>query len=121
MAPDCTRLAPSHSTPTLERFTRTLTVGNMADMSRPARSEVRVRSALASAKRRVLFLLADEGPHHADAGDLLAQDAVDLVDAVLHDAEGGHHAGDDDPEHDRRRRHRHEQDRPRARGPGAAP
>ncbi len=39
--------------------------------------------------------LAYEGPYHADAGDLFAQDAIDLVGAFLHAAERGHHVVDD--------------------------
>jgi hypothetical protein len=35
--------------------------------------------------------LAHERPHDADAGDLLTQQPVDLVDAALHQAEAGHH------------------------------
>ncbi len=98
------RFAPSHSTATLEALIARLTVGKMADMSRPAVSDVAVSSSLAAAKRRRLLWLAHEGPHHPDAGDLLAQDPVDLVDALLHDLERRHHLADDDAEDHRRDR-----------------
>ena len=45
------RLAPSHRTATLEALIRKLTVGNIDDISRPARSETEVRSSLAELKR----------------------------------------------------------------------
>jgi hypothetical protein len=56
-----------------------------------------------------LLGLPDEGPHHADAGDLLPQDPVDAVDALLHQLEGGDHLGHDDPEHDGGERDGHQQ------------
>ena len=45
-----------------------------------------------------------------DPGDLLTQHTVDLVDALLHEPERGHHLRDDDAEHHRGRRHAHQQD-----------
>ena len=57
-----------------------------------------------------LLRFAHEGPHHPDAGDLFPHDAVDLVDAVLHDPEGGDHPGHDDAEHDGSRGHADEED-----------
>ena len=54
---------------------------------RPARTATSVRSSLASREARGLVRLADEGADHADAGDLLAQHPVDLVDALLHQPE----------------------------------
>jgi hypothetical protein len=53
MSPEATRLAPSHSTATLDRLMRRLTVGNIDAISRPARSDTTVRSSLASLKRAV--------------------------------------------------------------------
>ena len=47
------RLAPNHSTATLDRLISRLTVGNIIVISRPPRSAVAVRSALASSKRAV--------------------------------------------------------------------
>ena len=82
---------------------RKLTVGNIDDISRPARSDTSVRSALASSNRRALLRLAHERPHHPDAGDLLAQHPVDLVDALLHQPERRHHPRHEQAEHDRRR------------------
>ena len=50
--PSATRLAPSHSTATLDAFRTSPTVGNISAISRPARSAVSVSSALTSPKRR---------------------------------------------------------------------
>ena len=50
--PLLTKLAPSHSTATLDALMRKFTVGNIDDIRRPARSDTSVRSALASEKRR---------------------------------------------------------------------
>ena len=47
--------------------------------------------------------LADEGAHDANAGDLLAQHAVHLVDPLLHEAERGNHERHDRAEDDRGR------------------
>ena len=78
------RLAPSHSTATLDRLMSTLTVGNIIAIRRPPRSDVAVSSSLACLEAGGLLRLADERPHDAQAGDLLAQHAVDGVDALLH-------------------------------------
>ena len=52
-------------------------------MSRPARRPVAVSSSFATAKRSSSSgSPPDERAHHADAGDLLAQDAVHPVDAL---------------------------------------
>ncbi len=83
------------STATLETLRMSMTIGNISAISRPARSAVSVRSALARRSARRLVRLADEGPHHPDAGDLLAQHPVDLVDALLHEPELRHHLADD--------------------------
>ncbi len=61
----------------------TITVGNISAISRPALSAVSVRASFAW-RTVPLVGLADEGPHHADAGDLLAQHPVDEVDPLLH-------------------------------------
>ena len=91
---------------------RKFTVGNIDDISRPARSETSVRSCVGLAEALLLLRLAHERAHDADAGDLLAQHAVDLVDALLHQPERRHHPRHEDAEHDRRDRHRdHEDDR----------
>ena len=47
------------------------------EQSEPIFSETSVRSLLASPNRAGLMGFADEGPDHADADDLLAEDAVD--------------------------------------------
>ena len=80
------RSAPNQTAATLETLSTSITVGNMNAISRPARSDVTVRSSLAAPKRVGLVGLADEGPHDAHAGDLLAQHLVDPVDALLHHA-----------------------------------
>ena len=71
-----------------------VTVGNMNAMSRPARSEVSVRSVVGAVEALGLLGLAHEGPHDAHAGDLLAQHPVHAVDALLHQPELRHHAPD---------------------------
>ena len=68
-----------------------MTTGNISANRRPARSAVSVSSALAVAKRSASIALAHEGADDADAGELLAQDLVDRVDALLHRAEQRHH------------------------------
>ena len=60
-------------------------------MSRPARSEVIGEVVVGVAEALGLVGLADERPHDADAGDLLAQHLVDAVDALLHHLELRHH------------------------------
>ena len=52
MWPDAMRLAPSHSTATLETLITKLTVGNIDDISRPATNEVSVNSALPRGEAR---------------------------------------------------------------------
>ena len=59
-----------------------MTIGKISAISRPTASAVPVYCVLASANRLALVVLADEGAHDADAGDLLAQDAVHPVDAT---------------------------------------
>ena len=54
--------------------------------------------------------LADEGPHDAHAGDLLAQHLVDAVDALLHDLELRHHPHDDEADADDQHRDADEQE-----------
>ena len=77
----------------------------MNAISRPARSDVAVRSSLAVAEARRLVRLADEGPHDPDAGDLLAQHLVDPVDALLHRAgTAGPSATTTEPDADDQRR-----------------
>src|SRR4051794_1954634 len=49
--PELTRLAPNHNTPTLDALMRKFTVGNIVDISRPARSETSVRSPFALLNR----------------------------------------------------------------------
>jgi hypothetical protein len=53
--------------------------------------------------------LADERADDPDAGQLLAQHAVDLVDALLHQAEQRHHPGHDQPDADGQRGHADQQ------------
>ena len=49
--PAPTRAPPNHTAATLETFNTSITLGNMKAWSRPARSELSVRSALATPKR----------------------------------------------------------------------
>jgi hypothetical protein len=56
--------------------------------------------------------LADEGAHDPDAGDLLAQHPVDLVDARLHRPEARQHPGDHEADREEQRRHDDRQDPP---------
>src|SRR5690606_33299497 len=56
--------------------------------------------------------LSHEGPDHADAGDLLAQDLVDPVDLLLHHTETRHHSGHDQEHHQGEHRDR-DQEEPR--------
>ncbi len=44
ISPEFTRLAPSHSTATLDALMSKFTVGNIDDINRPARSDTSVRS-----------------------------------------------------------------------------
>ena len=67
------RSAPNHSTATLDTLSTSITVGNMKASSRPACSDVSVRGIVDVVEALRLVGLADEGPHDADAGDLLAQ------------------------------------------------
>ncbi len=108
------RLAPNQSTATLETLMIRMTVGNMTAMSRPARSDVVRELVVGRGETLGLLGLAHEGPHHPDAGDLLAQHPVDLVDALLHDPEGGTIRATKMAEHDGQRRdaHQEHQDRP---------
>ena len=78
-----------------------MTIGNMSAISRPATSEVPVSSSFTVPKRPRLLALADEGAHDPDAGDLLAQHLVDVVEPLLHHAELRDHAADDGAERDR--------------------
>ncbi len=54
-----------------------------------------------------LAILAHEGAQHADAGDLLAQHAVDVVDLALHLLEQGRRASDEQADGDEHDRHHH--------------
>ena len=69
-----------------------LTVGNIIAISRPPRSAVAVRSSLASSKRAVSSGSRTNARTTRMPGDLLAQHAVDVVDALLHALERRHHA-----------------------------
>ena len=86
ISPEPIRLAPNQTAATLDRFTVSITVGNMNAMSRPVRSAVSVSSSFAVSNRTRLVGLADEGADDAHPGDLLAQDLVHTVDARLHRA-----------------------------------
>ena len=72
MSPASMRLAPNHSTPTLETLTMNSSIGNISAISRPAFSDTSVSWSLTPSKRST-SRLAHEGPHDPDAGDLLAQ------------------------------------------------
>ena len=74
-----------------DRFTISITIGNIAAIQRPVRTATSVSSSLASPKRAVSSRLADEGADDADAGDLLAQDPVHGVDPHLHHPEPRDH------------------------------
>ena len=54
-----------------------------------------------------LDVLPDERAHHADAGELLAEDPVHGVDPLLHLPEQRHHPDDDQPHADHERGHGH--------------
>ena len=54
-----------------------------------------------------LIGLAHEGTHHADAGDLLAQGAIDGIQLVLHGTEERHEAGNDNGDGAEQNRHGH--------------
>ena len=66
-----------------------MTIGKTSAISRPTARAAPVSSALASAKRGLLVVLTDERPDHPDAGDLLAQHAVDPVDRLCMQPELG--------------------------------
>ena len=55
IAPASTRCAPNQSTATLETFSTSMTIGKISASSRPVRSAVAVRSALATPKRSVSY------------------------------------------------------------------
>ena len=101
-SPASMRSPPNQTTATLETLRTSITVGNMNAISRPARSDVAVSVVVGHAEALDLLGLADEGPHHPDAGDLLAQHLVDAVDALLHEPELRDHPHDHQPTHDRR-------------------
>src|SRR5690606_3681079 len=52
------------------------------------------------AEPRRLLGFTDEGADHADPGDLLAEDLIDPVDPLLHQAEAGDHSRHDHEHHD---------------------
>ena len=52
-----------------------------------------------------LIGLAHEGAHHADAGDLLAQGAINGIQLVLHGTEERHEAGNDNGDGAEQNRH----------------
>jgi hypothetical protein len=64
----------------------------------PAGPQRGVRDVLVGlGETRALDVLPDERAHHADAGELLAQDPVHGVDPLLHLPEQRHHPDDDEP------------------------
>ena len=89
MAPESTRCAPNHSTATVEALKVNITIGKTRAISRPTATAVFVYWVLASAEALLLVVLPDEGAHHPDAGDLLAQNAVHPVHRLLHHLELG--------------------------------
>ncbi len=88
------RSPPIQTAATLDTLRTSITIGNMNAISRPARSEVVGEVVVGAAEALGLVGLAHEGPHHADAGDLLAQHLVDAVDALLHQPELRDHPDD---------------------------
>ena len=68
----------------------------------------------------LLLRFAHERAHDPDAGDLLAQHPVDLVDPFLHQAERGNHERHEHAEHDGARSGSRRPTRSRGRGRGAA-
>ena len=80
--PSAIRWPPNHSTATLDALNTSITVGNISACSLPTCSAVAVRSSFAPCEARGLRRLAHERAHHPHAGDLLAQHAVDGVDAA---------------------------------------
>ena len=61
-------------------------------------------------KTFLLFWFTNECTHDADTGELLAENFINTVDALLHLAERGNHAGNDDAEQDSQDGNRHHQD-----------
>ena len=85
---------------TLDRFRTIVTVGNMNAMQ-PARGQRRGGELVVGRAEAVALLgLADEGPHHPHAGDLLPQHLVHAVDALLHEPELRDHPGDHEADAD---------------------
>ena len=115
------RSAPIQMTAALDRLMSRLTIGKIDDISRPALRATVGDAVVGVLEALGLLRLADERPHHPDAGDLLAEHPVDLVDALLHHLEGGDHEGDDDAEHQRGGGDGDGEDRRRGRRPPAPP
>ena len=66
--------------------------GREHERHQPAGAQRRHRELVVGVAEALGFVgLADERAHDADAGDLLAQDLVDAVDALLHHLELRHH------------------------------
>ena len=84
-----------------------MTIGKTSAISRPTASAVPVYGAVGLVEALALEVLADERAHDADAGDLLAQDAVDPVDGLLHRAELRQHPRDHQADRDPRARDGH--------------
>ena len=76
----------------------------------PTGSQRHLGQVLVRSREPAAFLrLTHERAHHADARDLLAQNAVDLVDPLLHQSEGRHHPRDEQAEYDACDRHGEDQ------------
>ncbi|GMA89382.1 hypothetical protein GCM10025868_46320 [Angustibacter aerolatus] len=73
ICPSAMRCPPNHSTATLDTLSTSITIGNISAVSRPTAVAVSVRLAVDPREPLPLERLAHEGPHHPDAGDLLAQ------------------------------------------------
>ena len=91
--PLSTRCPPNQITATLETFTTSSTSGNIDRHPAPGAHRHRGEVAVGGGEPLGLVRLADERAHDADAGDLLAQHPVDLVDAQLHEPEAAAPSG----------------------------
>ena len=95
-------------TPTLATFDTTITSGNIAAIHRPARTDHRGEVVVGLGEPLGLVGLADERTDHPDAGDLLAEHPVDVVEPLLDEPERRDHVGDDDADADEQHGHDHD-------------
>ena len=121
ISPASTRWPPNHSTAAVAMCRIMLISGNISTKRLPTFTRHAGELGVGVLEALGLVRFAHEGAHHADAGDLLAQHAVDAVDAVLHLAEERHQEDDQDADDDEQHGHGDPDQPGQARRPRAAP